>query len=74
MREWTVRPNFRSPHRPTVRLDSLPFRLRMVIRSVRVWVGCWWPPSPALMTGMREKEAATMGAPSLGWRMAQISA
>ena len=22
--------------------------------SFVVWVGCWWPPSPALMTGMRE--------------------
>ena len=22
--------------------------------AVMVWVGCWWPPSPALMTGMRE--------------------
>ncbi len=53
-REWTVRPNFRSPHRPMVRLSSLPMRRRMVIRSVRVWVGCWWTPSPALITGMRE--------------------
>ncbi len=46
----------------------------MVKRSVSVWVGCWWPPSPALITGMDDLLAATIGAPSLWWRMAQISA
>ena len=34
--------------------DIVAMRRRMVIRSVRVWVGCWWPPSPELITGMRE--------------------
>ena len=53
---------------------SQPLQGAEVIRSVRVWVGCWWPPSPALMTGISEWRAATRGAPSLGWRMAQISA
>ena len=35
-----VRPNLRSPQKPTVRLSRRPFMERMVIRSVKVWVGC----------------------------------
>ena len=37
-------------------------------------MGCWCPPSPALITGMEDLEAATIAAPSLGWRIAQMSA
>ena len=37
-------------------------------------MGCWCPPSPALMIGIDEREAATYAAPSFGCRMAQISA
>ena len=37
-----------------LRKTSLDVYKRQVMRSVRVWVGCWWPPSPALITGMRE--------------------
>ena len=74
MREWTVRPNLRSPHRPMVKLSRLPRSRRMVSRSVRVWVGWLWPPSPAFMMGTAECMAATMGAPSLGWRIAMMSA
>ena len=44
------------------------------LKAQGVWVGCWWPPSPALMTGMREYRLARSGAPSLGWRMATMSA
>ena len=69
MRECTVRPNFRSPQKPTVRLSRRPFSRWMVHRSARVWVGWLWPPSPALMMGTPETWAATRGAPSLGWRM-----
>ena len=74
MREWTVRPNFRSPQQPRTRLSSRPFSRLMVSRSVRVWVGWWWPPSPALITGTVAFMEATSGAPSLGWRMAMMSA
>ena len=74
MREWTVRPNFRSPQQPITRLSSRPFSRLMVSRSVRVWVGWWWPPSPALITGTVAFMEATKGAPSLGWRMAMMSA
>ena len=72
--EWTVRPNFKSPHTPMVRWSSLPFSRLMVNRSVSVWVGCRWPPSPALITGTVAAMDATSGAPSLGWRMAMMSA
>ena len=71
---WTVRPNFRSPQKPTVRSSNRPFSWRMVSRSVRVWVGWLCPPSPALITGARACWLATRGAPSLGWRMAMMSA
>ena len=50
-REWTVRPNFRSPQKPMVKPPRRPFSRWMVRRSVRVWVGWLWPPSPALMMG-----------------------
>ncbi len=74
IRECTVRPNFRSPQRPMVMSPSVPWRERIVMRSVSVCVGCWCPPSPALMTGISDFWEATSGAPSLGWRMAQMSA
>ena len=54
MREWTVRPFFRSPHRPIHSPSTLPRRRVMVVRSAMVWVGCMWPPSPALTTGTAE--------------------
>ena len=47
---------------------------RIVSRSVRVCVGCWCPPSPALITGIEETAEATIGAPSFGCLMAHISA
>ena len=46
----------------------------MVNKSVSVWVGCWCPPSPALITGILDFAAATIGAPSFGCLMAQMSA
>ena len=57
---------FKSPHRPIVRLSNLPLRERMVSKSVNVWVGCWCPPSPALITGIRDFCDATSAAPSFG--------
>ena len=39
MSEWTVRPNFRSPQKPIVRLSKRPFSRLMVSRSVSVCVG-----------------------------------
>ena len=72
--ECTVLPNFKSPHRPIVKLSSEPLNSLIVIRSVRVWVGCWCPPSPAFITGIEDLLAATIGAPSLGCLIAHISA
>ena len=37
--ECTVLPNFKSPHKPIVKLSSLPFSLDIVKRSVKVCVG-----------------------------------
>ena len=74
MSECTVRPNLRSPHRPIVKLSSAPFSRRMVMRSVSVCVGWLCPPSPALIIGTVECSDAARGAPSLGWRMAMMSA
>ncbi len=51
-----------------------PKRAWMVNRSASVCVGCMWPPSPPLMTGTSAAWAATSAAPSLGWRMAMMSA
>ena len=45
----------------------------MVRRSVSVWVGWWWPPSPALMTGTSLYCDASSAAPSLGFRIAMMS-
>ena len=73
MSECTVRPNVRSPHRPTVRSVTRPKRDISVARSASVCVGCMWPPSPALMTGTLAARDATRAAPSLGWRMATMS-
>ena len=72
--ECTVRPNLRSPHRPMVRFVKRPFSRQMVKRSASVCVGWLWPPSPALITGTSAFIEATSGAPSLGWRMAMMSA
>ena len=74
MREWTVRPFFRSPHRPTDSPSTLPRRRVMVVRSAVVWVGCMCPPSPALITGTSEYREAALAAPSLGLRMTTTSA
>lgn len=73
MRECTVRPLSRSPQMPTVRPERRPFSSEMVKRSVSVWVGCRWPPSPALTTGTSEKSEAASAAPSWGWRMTMAS-
>ena len=103
MREWTVLPNFRSPHRPTemlrekgisysevIRLEDVMPELDLLymtrvqkerffneedyIRLKDFYILDTATPSPALITGIPDFSAATMGAPSLGWRMAQMSA
>ena len=74
IRECTVRPNIRSPHKPMVRLSRRPFSLLIVRRSARVWVGWLCPPSPALMIGTSDFIEASIGAPSFGCLMAMISA
>ena len=74
MREWTVRPFFRSPHRPMDSPSARPSRRVMAVRSAMVWVGCMWPPSPALMTGTSEYSEAALADPSQGVRMTTTSA
>ena len=46
----------------------------MVSRSVSVCVGWLCEPSPALMIGTLDTSEATSGAPSMGWRIAMMSA
>ena len=71
--EWTVLPYFKSPHIPTVCPFKPCFKNSIVKRSVRVWVGCWWPPSPAFITGTLENLLATLAAPSFGCLIAIMS-
>ena len=74
MREWTVRPYFRSPHTPMDSPSAPPSSRVMVVRSAMVWVGCMCPPSPALTTGTWEYREAALAAPSQGVRMTMTSA
>ena len=74
MREWTVRPFFKSPHSPRHSPSTPPRRRVMVVRSAMVWVGCMWPPSPAFTTGTWEYREAALAEPSQGVRMTTTSA
>ena len=71
--EWTVRPNFKSPHNPIVKLSNLFFSQDIVNKSVKVCVGWLCPPSPAFIIGTSDFKDATSGAPSFGCLIAIIS-
>ena len=74
IREWTVLPNFKSPHKPIVKLLNLFFLYDIVSKSVKVCVGWLCPPSPAFIIGIFDFSDATSGAPSFGCLIAIISA
>ena len=57
-----------SPTMPTVRPSSAPRCRRIVYRSSSACVGCWWRPSPPLMTGQSMLSAMMRGAPAYLWR------
>src|SRR5699024_7746297 len=76
--ERTTRECKQSPTILTLRPEKspveMPRRCRMVIASNNAWVGCWWEPSPALMTDGPSPPGAThcatcWAAPDEGWRM-----
>ena len=77
--ERTTRECRQSPQMTTFLPATSPMRERMVTASSRAWVGCWWRPSPALITlGPLPPGATTSarcwGAPESGWRMMIASA
>ena len=54
--------------------STFPSSRVMVVKSAMVWVGCMWPPSPALTTGTWEYREAALADPSQGVRMITTSA
>ncbi len=63
-REWLT-----SPTMATCRASSGPRAARIVYRSSRHWVGCWWQPSPAFTTWASVAWVTRAAAPTAAWRI-----
>ena len=63
-REWLT-----SPTIATCSASSGPRAARIVCRSSRHWVGCWWQPSPALTTWASVACVTRAAAPTAAWRI-----
>ncbi len=62
-----------SPQMATTRPAIRPLARRIVRASSRAWVGCWWAPSPALITEQSTFWESSSTAPAAWWRTTMMS-